>query len=75
MSTEAVTDRGAAGIGTAENPLVHPVTGERLVFRRRSRDTGGELLEFELLMAPGGFIAAAHVHPNQESASRSMEPS
>lgn len=58
MSTDTVADRGAGGIGTPENPLVHPVTGERLVFRRRSRDTGGELLEFDLLMAPGGFMAA-----------------
>ena len=54
------------GIGTEENPLVHPVTGERIVFRKRSRDTGGELLEMSLFLAPKGFIAAPHVHPNQE---------
>jgi quercetin dioxygenase-like cupin family protein len=66
VSTDTVRDRSAPGIGTEENPLVHPVTGERLVFRKRSRDTGGELLEFDLLLAPGGFIAAEHVHPNQE---------
>ena len=53
-------------IGTEENPLVHPVTGERIVFRKRSRDTGGELLEMMLYLAPKGFIAAPHVHPNQE---------
>ena len=52
--------------GTEENPLVHPVTGERIVFRKRSRDTGGELLEATLVLAPRGFIAAEHVHPNQE---------
>jgi quercetin dioxygenase-like cupin family protein len=52
--------------GTEENPLVHPVTGERIVFRKRSRDTGGELMEMTLYLAPGGFIAAPHVHPNQE---------
>jgi quercetin dioxygenase-like cupin family protein len=45
---------------------MHPVTGERLIFRKRARDTGGELLELSLYLAPGGFIAAAHVHPNQE---------
>jgi quercetin dioxygenase-like cupin family protein len=55
-----------AVIGTEENPLVHPVTGERIVFRKRARDTGGELLEMSLYLAPRGFIAAAHVHPNQE---------
>lgn len=53
-------------IGTDENPLVHPVTGERIVFRKRSRDTGGEFLEMNLYMAPGGFLAAPHVHPSQE---------
>src|SRR5687767_7778886 len=60
-------DRMAAKvIGTEENPLVHPVTGERIVFRKRSRDTGGELMEMTLYLAPRGFIAAPHVHPNQE---------
>jgi len=54
------------GIGTEEHPLVHPVTGERIVFRKRSRDTAGELLEMTLYLAPRGFIAAQHVHPYQE---------
>ena len=53
-------------IGTEERPLIHPVTGERIVFHKRSRDTGGELFEMSLYLAPKGFIAAAHVHPNQE---------
>jgi quercetin dioxygenase-like cupin family protein len=52
--------------GTDEHPLVHPVTGERIVFHKRARDTGGELLEMTLYLAPKGFIAAEHVHPNQE---------
>jgi quercetin dioxygenase-like cupin family protein len=49
-----------------EDPLVHPVTGERIAFHKRGRDTGGELLEFTLFLAPKGFIAAPHVHPKQE---------
>ena len=53
-------------VGTEERPLVHPVTGERIVFRKRARDTGGKLLEMNLYLAPNGFIAAAHVHPYQE---------
>jgi quercetin dioxygenase-like cupin family protein len=52
--------------GTDENPLVHPVTGERLVFRKRARDTAGELMEMSLYLGPSGFIAAPHVHPFQE---------
>ena len=51
-------------VGTEENPLVHPVTGERLVFRKRAAATGGEVLEFMLRMAPAGFIATPHVHPS-----------
>jgi quercetin dioxygenase-like cupin family protein len=53
-------------LGTEQNPLVHPVTGERIVFRRRSRDTGGAFLEMSLMLGPSGFVAAEHVHPNQE---------
>ncbi len=61
-----VRDPVSGSVGTEERPLIHPVTGERLIFRKRARDTGGELLEISLYLAPGGFIAAAHVHPNQE---------
>jgi quercetin dioxygenase-like cupin family protein len=49
----------------AGDELIHPVTGERLVWRRVSRDTGGELLEGDLFADPGGHPAAAHVHPHQ----------
>ena len=66
MNSATSLDPGNQGFGTEENPLIHPVTGERIVFRRRSRDTGGELMEMSLYLAPGGFIAASHVHPNQE---------
>jgi quercetin dioxygenase-like cupin family protein len=66
MTTADATSEPVDGIGTDEKPLVHPVTGERIVFRKRARDTGGELLEMTLFLAPNGFIAAPHVHPNQE---------
>lgn len=46
--------------------LEHPVTGERIVWRRVARDTGGELLEGDMFARPGAHPAAAHVHPNQE---------
>ena len=65
MPQQAAT-ASAIRLGTDENPLVHPVTGERLVFRRRAADTRGELLEFMIRMAPGGFIATPHVHPHAE---------
>lgn len=44
----------------------NPVTGERLVFRKTSADTGGELVLVECVVQPGGAVAAAHVHPHQE---------
>ena len=44
----------------------NPVTGERLVFRKTSRETNGELVALETFVKPNGFVAAAHVHPHQE---------
>ena len=43
----------------------NPVTGERLVFLETSADTGGEYVLVECTVQPNGFVAAAHVHPNQ----------
>jgi quercetin dioxygenase-like cupin family protein len=46
--------------------LEHPITRERIVFRKTARDTAGALMQAELSMPPGGFVAAAHIHPQQE---------
>jgi quercetin dioxygenase-like cupin family protein len=46
--------------------IENPVTGERIVFRKTSRDTGGEAVVIETFVQPHGFVAAAHVHPSQE---------
>ena len=61
-----MTPTTSAAFGSPENPLVNPVTGERIVFHRRAADTGGEVLEMTIFMAPGGFIATPHIHPEQE---------
>jgi quercetin dioxygenase-like cupin family protein len=45
--------------------LENPVTGEVLIFRRTSRETGGEAVLVETIVRAGGFVAAAHVHPYQ----------
>ena len=50
----------------AGDTIENPVTGERLVFRRTSRETGGQAVVFETFVQPDGFVAAAHVHPSQE---------
>jgi quercetin dioxygenase-like cupin family protein len=45
--------------------LENPITGEVLVFHRTSEQTNGEALLVETIVRPGGFVAAAHVHPHQ----------
>jgi quercetin dioxygenase-like cupin family protein len=45
--------------------LENPATGEVLIFHRTSRETHGEAVLVETIVRPGGFVAAAHVHPHQ----------
>jgi quercetin dioxygenase-like cupin family protein len=45
--------------------MENPVTGERFVWRATAASTGGEYCEFDLFLAPGAKIAAAHRHPSQ----------
>lgn len=49
----------------AGDTIENPVTGERIVFLATSRETNGEAVVFETFVQPDGFVAAAHVHPNQ----------
>jgi quercetin dioxygenase-like cupin family protein len=49
----------------AGDRLENPVTGEVMIFRRTSRETDGESVLVETIVRPGGFVAAAHVHPYQ----------
>jgi quercetin dioxygenase-like cupin family protein/uncharacterized protein YndB with AHSA1/START domain len=42
-----------------------PSLGVRIEFRRTTEETGGELLEFDVVGRPRGFITQAHVHPGQ----------
>lgn len=53
-------------MANAGQVIEHPVTGERITFLETAADTGGELLRFELAIAPHGFVAATHVHPGQQ---------
>lgn len=50
----------------AGQTLDNPVSGERITFRRTAADTNGELLEFDLTLAPDGHVPGAHLHPEQE---------
>jgi mannose-6-phosphate isomerase-like protein (cupin superfamily) len=49
----------------AGDQIENPVTGERLVFHETAAETDGERVVFETIVQPGGFVAAAHVHPFQ----------
>lgn len=46
--------------------LEHPITRERIVFRKTAGDTNGELLQADVYFQPGAFVAAEHIHPLQE---------
>jgi mannose-6-phosphate isomerase-like protein (cupin superfamily) len=50
----------------AGDTIENPVTGERIIFRKTSRETGGQAVVIECIVQPNGFVAAAHVHPSQE---------
>lgn len=41
-------------------------SGEQIVFRRTTAETGGELLEVEVLYRPNATPPPAHYHPSQE---------
>lgn len=49
----------------AEDTIKNPVTGEKAVFRQTGDETDGRLLQFDLFVEPGGFVAAEHIHPSQ----------
>jgi uncharacterized cupin superfamily protein len=53
--------------------LENPITGEVMIFHRTARDTGAEMVLVETIVAPGGFVAAAHVHPRQTERFEVME--
>jgi mannose-6-phosphate isomerase-like protein (cupin superfamily) len=43
----------------------NPVTGERVTFLETAAETRGEAVVIDTSVAPGGFVAATHVHPLQ----------
>jgi mannose-6-phosphate isomerase-like protein (cupin superfamily) len=53
-------------MGKLDRVVENPVTGERLVFRRTTADSGGAVLSFDYFLPAGGSVPLAHVHPRQE---------
>lgn len=47
----------------AGDTIENPVTGERVVVRVGTEDSGGELLEIDVYVRPGGSVTGEHVHP------------
>lgn len=56
----------------APRDVSDPVSGQRWVFTRTGSETGGELLEADLYVSPGGFVRS-HVHPTQEEGFSGVE--
>jgi quercetin dioxygenase-like cupin family protein len=51
----------------ADMPVIdNPISGEKIVIRRRADETGGALLAWELFLARGGRVPGTHAHPEQE---------
>jgi quercetin dioxygenase-like cupin family protein len=46
--------------------IENPITSEKMEFLQTAEDTNGALLQVALLVKPGGFVAAPHIHPVQE---------
>ena len=45
--------------------ITNPLSGEQITIRATAADTGGRVLEWELLLAPGGKVPSSHAHPEQ----------
>ncbi len=50
----------------AGDVLEIPNLGMKIVFRQTAAETDGELLEYDVIGRPRGFVVQGHVHPSQE---------
>lgn len=55
-----------AAMARAGEQLLHPLTGERIVFRRTAAETEGRLLEMDDFWTRLGHRAPEHVHPQMQ---------
>jgi mannose-6-phosphate isomerase-like protein (cupin superfamily) len=66
---QAVTTPGGHVI---ENPVIenpvfeNPLSGERITILTTGASADGSVLDWELLLAPGGRVPSSHAHPRQE---------
>jgi mannose-6-phosphate isomerase-like protein (cupin superfamily) len=45
--------------------IVNPLSGEQISILRTAAETAGTVLDWELLLAPGGRVPSSHAHPEQ----------
>ncbi len=50
---------------TQPNLIVNPLSGEQIAILRTAEQTGGQVLDWELRLAPGGRVPSSHAHPEQ----------
>jgi len=53
-------------VARAGDELDLPTLGMRIVFRQSAAETDGELLSYDVIGRPRGFVVQGHVHPSQE---------
>jgi quercetin dioxygenase-like cupin family protein len=51
---------------TEPDLIVNPLSGEQIVILRTAEQTGGQVLDWELRLAPGGRVPSSHAHPEQQ---------
>jgi quercetin dioxygenase-like cupin family protein len=64
-------DPGA--LPAAGHRIENPLSGEQIVVRRTAAQTGGRVLDWELVLAPGGRVPSSHAHPEQEECFTMLE--
>ena len=57
--------RDSGGMARSGEVLEVPGLGVRIEFRRTTEETGGELVEIDVVGRPKGLITTPHVHPAQ----------
>ena len=66
LESPAATSASTSRMSRAGDMLENPVTGERVVVRAGTEESGGDLLVADLYVRPGGAVAGEHVHTRIE---------
>lgn len=53
-------------MGPPVHVIENPLSGEVITIHKTAAETGGALLAWELVLAPGGQVPSSHAHPRQE---------